>query len=489
MSPQQPTDLPDFESLALVGREPTPEPRQTPTAPPTAPAATRVAPASPTVPAERAPSTPSAPTDWAVVDQIRSEVANALAEETLPGADDADRRARAVALIGHYIDDEEGRRLDLGQVQWTGVERRAITQAVLESLFGFGRLQPLLDDPTIENIEIYGYDDVLVQRTGNAFEQAEPIAESDEDLLSTLSFYAAQQGKSFDPAHPRLHMSLGPTARLYVTGWVVPRPLATIRIHRLVDVGLDDLVDLDLMPRDLARFLRAAVRAKKSIMVAGAQGAGKTTLLRGLLNEIDPWEKLAILESTAELHLEQLGKERHRRLVPLEAVPGSDEKDMNGRPIGEITMDDWARDSFRMNLDRLIVGEILGPEVIAMFEAMQTGAGSLSTIHAKSSVAIPERVVTLARKDGRVTEDFARRQVAESIDLAVYVDVVKSRNPWTGESSLTRRITDVTSYQPGEGGRVAMTRLWGLHDGVLVEQIAPEWADDLRPHLDDERAA
>lgn len=142
-----------------------------------------------------------------------------------------------------------------------------------------------------------------------------------------------------------------------------------------------------------------------------------------------------------------------------------------------------------MNLDRLIVGEILGPEVIAMFEAMQTGAGSLSTIHAKSSGAVPERVVTLARKDGRVSEDFARRQVAESIDLAVYVDVVKTRNPWTGESSLTRRITDVTAYHPGEAGRVASTQLWGIQDGQLIQKMAPEWIEDIRPHLDDEQAA
>ncbi|GAA1490646.1 CpaF family protein [Brachybacterium sacelli] len=489
MTPQQPQaqDLPDFEGLALVDLD---DDLLAPA--PLAPSATKddtTVRRPATAPAASPAEADQGFRDWTVVDLIRGEVADALAEEDSPGTDDEDRRARAISLIGHYIDDEENRRLDQGLVQWSNAERRAITQAVLESLFGFGRLQPLLDDTSIENIEIYGYDDILVQHTDNAFSEAEPVAESDEDLLSTLSFYAAKIGRSFDPAHPRLHMSLGPTARLQATGWVIDRPVATIRIHRLVDISLNDLVDLGMMPTELARFLRAAVRARKSIMIGGAQGAGKTTLLRGLINEIDAWEKLATLESTYELHLDQLGKERHRRLIALEAVPGSDEKDANGRPIGEITMDDWARDTFRMNLDRLIVGEILGPEVIAMFEAMQTGAGSLSTIHAKSSAAIPERIVTLARKDGRVTEDFARRQVAENIDLAVYVDVVKTRNPWTGESSLTRRITDVTTYQPGEGGRVASTQLWSLEDDRLVPHLSPEWIEDLRPHLDDEEAA
>ena len=150
-------------------------------------------------------------------------------------------------------------------------------------------------------------------------------------------------------------------------------------------------------------------------------------------------------------------------------------------------MDDLARDTFRMNLDRLIIGEILGPEVIAMFEAMQTGSGSLSTIHSKSAKAIPERIVTLARKDGRVTEEFARRQVAENIDVAIYVDLVKGTNKWTGEPYLQRRITNVTSYEPGDEGSVASTVLWDLNEhGDITERTAAPWANDLRPYLNQE---
>src|SRR5699024_12443474 len=81
------------------------------------------------------------------------------------------------------------------------------------------------------------------------------------------------------------------SARRAPTGWVMPKPIATIRIHRLIDITLADLLDLDLMPPELASFLRAAVRAKKSIIVAGDRGAGKTTLLRALINEIERSEE------------------------------------------------------------------------------------------------------------------------------------------------------------------------------------------------------
>lgn len=424
-------------------------------------------------------------TDWKTVTRLRDDVSEHLSREDAFDLPLEDQKAQAISLITHLIDDQERLRINQGQARWSGEERRAISQAVLEAVFGFGRLQPLLGDDTIENIELYGHQKVIVQRTGHSFEYMDPIADSDEELLSMLAHFAHSAGRNFDPAHPNLELSLGDNARLEATGWVIAKPVATIRIHRLIDITLADLVDLELMPPELASFLRAAVRARKSIIVAGDRGAGKTTLLRALINEIEPAEKLGTIESVYELHLELLGDQRHPRLISWEAIPGSSEKDAAGRPIGEIPMDYWAQRSFRHNLDRLIVGELLGPEVIAMFEAMQTGAGSMSTIHAKSAAAVPERIVTLARKDGRVTEDFARRQVAENIDLAIYVGVIPlaKRDPWTDQAPRGRRITNVTTYSPGEDGRVASTQLWEYSDGQIHQRLAPPFNDELKPYL------
>lgn len=476
-----PAELPDFASLPLVGLNDESDSSLdiAPITPAPRPHLVREdEDASAPAPAQRF-------TDWKIVSRVRDDVSEQLSLENTFDLPLEDQRAQAVSLITHLIADQERLRVNQGQARWSGEERRALSQAVLEAVFGFGRLQPLLDDDTIENIELYGHEKVIVQRTGHSFEHVDPVADSDEELLSMLAHYAHSAGRNFDPAHPNLELNLGHNARLEATGWVVPSPIATIRIHRLIDITLADLVDLNLMPPELASFLRAAVRAKKSIIVAGDRGAGKTTLLRALINEIDPAEKLGTIESVYELHLELLGEDRHPRLIQWEAVPGSSEKDAAGRPIGEIPMDYWAQRSFRHNLDRLIVGELLGPEVIAMFEAMQTGAGSMSTIHAKSASAVPERVVTLARKDGRVTEDFARRQVAENIDLALYVGVVPlaERDPWTGQAPSGRRITDVTTYSPGEDGRVASTRLWEYSGGQIHERLAAPFSDDLVPYL------
>lgn len=482
-----PTELPDFTTLPLVGldddldAELTLAPAVPTVQPQTMPAPGAAAP----VPATSETPVSSRSADWKIVTALRNDVSEQLSREDAFELPLEDQKAKAIELITHLIDDQEKHRINTGQARWSNAERRALSQGVLEAVFGFGRLQPLLDDDTIENIELYGHEKVIVHRAGGTFEQVDPIAESDEELLSMLAHYAHKAGRNFDPAHPNLELSLGHNARLEATGWVIPKPVATIRIHRLIDITLADLVELELMPLELATYLSAAVRAKKSIMLAGDRGAGKTTLLRGLINEIPPHEKIGTIESVYELHLEMLGEDRHPRLIQWEAVPGSSERDASGRPIGEIPMDFWAQRSFRHNLDRLIVGELLGAEVIPMFESMQTGTGSMSTIHSKSAEAVPERIVTLARKDGRVTEDFARRQVAENIDLGIYVGQVPigPRNPYTGEVPRGRRITHVVTYSPGENGRVASTLLWKYTDGQVTEHLHAPFHDELEPYL------
>jgi pilus assembly protein CpaF len=192
-------------------------------------------------------------------------------------------------------------------------------------------------------------------------------------------------------------------------------------------------------------------------VLSGAQGVGKTTLLRALAAELDPWERIGTLETERELHLHATG--RHHRLVEFEARPGSGERTAHGAMAGEITLADLTYGSFRFNLERFFVGEVRGMEVLAMFRAMQSGAGSMSTTHATDARAAIERLVTCAMEAGaHVTADYAYRQVAAHIALIVQLGMSQ-----TGSATSPTRIrfvTEVIAVEPGEDQHPATTTVW-----------------------------
>jgi type IV secretory pathway ATPase VirB11/archaellum biosynthesis ATPase len=280
------------------------------------------------------------------------------------------------------------------------------------------------------------------------------VADSDEELLDFLAFIASRaegNARPFSPARPSLHMTLDGGARLAATAWITPRPVVVIRRHRLRRVSLADLTERTMLTPLTASFLAAAVRARRSIVVSGPQGAGKTTLVRALTEELPSWERIGTFETEYELFLHELPG-RFASVAAWEARPGSGERGPDGRQAGEITLDDCLYDSFRFNLDRQIVGEVRGREVLAMFKAMQSGAGSISTTHAASAVGAIRKLVTCALEAGpQVTVAYAERVVAEHIDLIVHLgmDVLPG-----GPNGPARRryVSEVIAVQPGEHG-------------------------------------
>ena len=353
----------------------------------------------------------------------------------------------------------------------------ALARAVFDSLFRLGRLQPLVDDDRVENIIITGYDNVLLELTDGSLVEGPPVAESDEELIDFLVFLASRSevnARGFSEAQPRLHLRLDGGSRLAAAAWVTPRPSVVIRRHRLMEVTLDDLVARQMLSPVAASFLRAAVRARKSIVVSGSQGAGKTTLVRALCAEIGTLEAIGTFETEYELHLHELG-DRHRIVHPWEARPGSGERGPDGRAAGEFTLDDALVDSFRFNLSRQIVGEVRGKEIWAMIKAMESGTGSISTTHASDAVAAIRKLVTCAMEAGpHVTHGLATSKLSSTIDIIVHIDLRTITEG--GHATRRRRVAEIIALDPGERETgYATTHVFAPDpDGTAVPAVLPD---------------
>lgn len=323
-----------------------------------------------------------------------------------------------------------------GNDLWSTAQEDEYVQAVENSIFGFGRLQPLLELPDVENIEINGWDNVSVQFGDGHRESRAPIADSDEELIEAIRFLGqnASPARPFDDIHPTMTLALGDRFRLHAIGFGLAfRPSVVVRQHTLTDISLSELVEGHLMPAEVAELLDAAVLARKSIVISGDQGAGKTTLLRALINAIPAGERFGTLETDYELmtHL-QTGRSN---MIALQARVGHGEA-VGGRQVGDFTISDLIPEALRQNLSRLVVGEVRGGEASAMFEAMQAGTGTLSTTHSHSAESTIDRLASRVAQGGAVDIDEAYRQIAHNISLLVYVRLIDES--WKG--GIRRRL-------------------------------------------------
>ena len=392
--------------------------------------------------------------DWTVVAALRSQASEQLSRAVAAQPTQLDRQAQEElgrSVILEQIEATMADAVKQGDPSWSYPKQRAMAQAVFDSLFRLGRLQPLVDEDRVENIIICGHDNITLDLIDGTQVPGRPVADSDQELIDFLVFLASRSevnARGFSEAQPRLHLRLDDGSRLAAAAWVTPRPSVVIRRHRLMEVTLDELVRRLMLTPVAASFLRAAVRARKSIVVSGAQGAGKTTLVRALCGEIDPAEAIGTFETEYELHLHLL-PDRHRVVHAWEARPGSGERGPDGRQAGEFTLDEALVDSFRFNLSRQIVGEVRGKEIWAMIKAMESGTGSISTTHASDAVAAIRKLVTCAMEAGaHVTHDLATSKLAATIDLIVQLDLESTSTD--GGSQRTRRVAEIIALTPGE---------------------------------------
>jgi pilus assembly protein CpaF len=289
--------------------------------------------------------------------------------------------------------------------------RAELVARVAERSFGLGPLEPLLSDPAVDEVMVNGPGAVWVERAGRV-ERTDVAFATDEDVRHAIERILAPLGRRVDEAEPLCDARLPDGSRVNV---VIPPlsldgPVLTIRRFRRHGFSDADLVELGTWTPPLRDFLAQTVRARLSILVSGGTGSGKTTTLNALSSFVPAGERIVTIEDTAELRLQQ------PHVVRLEARPPS----VEGR--GEVTIRRLVRNALRIRPDRIVVGEVRGPEALDMLSAMSTGHdGSLCTVHAGSPAEALRRLETLALMAGLGLPHAAiREQVADAVDLVVH---------------------------------------------------------------------
>jgi Flp pilus assembly CpaF family ATPase len=403
----------------------------------------------------------TAEVDHQLAREIREVVGERILSERgsgrLGSLSEEDLRQYALNLVDVEIEARSRARMATGQEAIGEDEWFELRAEIAARLFGAGRLQRLLDDTDIENIDINGCDTVFITYADGQRVAGEPVADSDTELVEEIQRLASYEGLSarpFDGANPELDLRLRDGTRLSAVMRVATRPIVSLRRHRLTKVFLADLVANGTLRPPLAAFLEAMVRSRTNIMVAGETDSGKTTLLRALINAIDPDERLATVENSRELGLSQL-PDLHPNVIELEYAPPNAE----GR--GEVTMAQLVRRTLRHNADRVIVGEVLGPEVVTMLNAMSQGqGGSLSTIHARTPEGVFHRVATYARQaEERLDVETTHMLIADALHFVVFVEKAKpmSRAAPAGARRYVSHVLEINGWDT----RVQASTIWG----------------------------
>ena len=290
-------------------------------------------------------------------------------------------------------------------------------EAVIDSLVGMGPIEQLLRDDQVSDVLVNGHDEIWVERNGR-LERTEVRFGSAGEVVAAVERVIAPLGLRLDLASPTVDARLADGSRLHATlpPIAVGGPIVAIRRFRHAVSGLDDLVESGSLRPEGASLLREAVRTRRSILVIGGTGAGKTTLLNILSREIPDHERVVTVEDAAELSLSG-------HVVRLESRPANAE----GR--GEVSLRHLIRVALRLRPDRIVVGEVRGPEALDLVGALNTGhRGSLATLHANSPEEALLRLETLALLGaGRMDPATIRAQLRSAIDLVVVVGREMSR--------------------------------------------------------------
>jgi pilus assembly protein CpaF len=329
--------------------------------------------------------------------------------------------------------------LMLDRTPLTREERRQIVTEISDDILGYGPLEPLLNDDSVTEIMVNGSGRIYVERSGK-LEKSVATFVDDAHLLRIIDKIVSQVGRRIDEASPMVDARLpdGSRVNAIIPPLALKGPTLTIRKFARDPYGMDDLINFGSISPKAAQFLAACVKGKLNILISGGTGTGKTTTLNAMSAFVPHDERIVTIEDAAELQLQQ------DHVITLESRPA------NIEGSGEIRIRELVRNALRMRPDRIIVGEVRGPETLDMLQAMNTGhEGSLTTIHANSPRDALSRLETLVLTAGvELPHRAIREQISSAFDLLVQIQrLVDGSRRITHITEVLRMESDVVTLQ------------------------------------------
>ncbi|HOQ36147.1 MAG TPA: CpaF family protein [Acetivibrio sp.] len=314
-------------------------------------------------------------------------------------------------------------------------EKKEIIDDVFNSMRRLDILQPIIDDKSVTEIMINGPDTIFIEKNGKTY-RLDVRFENRRKLEDVIQTMVSKVNRTVNESSPIVDARLEDGSRVNV---VLPPialngPIVTIRKFPEKPMTIDQLIEYGSITEEVADVLNRMVRAKYNIFISGGTGSGKTTFLNALSNFIPKDERIITIEDSAEL-----------QIIGLDNIVKMETRNANTEGKGEITIRDLIKTSLRMRPERIIVGEVRGPEALDMLQAMNTGHdGSLSTGHANSPKDMLSRLETMVLSGSSMPLEAIRQQIASAIDIIIHLARLRDK------TRRTMEITEIAGYENGE---------------------------------------
>ena len=346
--------------------------------------------------------------------------------------------------IGDVIDEvimEKSRNMYM-----SSVTKLTLRQELFNAIRRLDLLQELIDDKSVSEIMVNGADSIFYERNGKIYTWDRHF-ESREKLEDVIQQIVSRSNRQVNESVPIVDARLSDGSRVNVVldPVALNGPILTIRKFPEEAITMEKLIEWESLSQEAADYLKILVQAGYNIFISGATSTGKTTFLNVLADYIPKTERVITIEDSAELQLHDIAN-----LVRMEV------RQADAEGVSSVTLRDLIKASLRMRPDRIIVGEVRGPEALDMIQSMNTGHdGSLSTDHANSPEDMLSRIETMILMGSDMPLPAIRKQIASSIDIIIQLGRLRDRS---------RRVTEITEVLSCDQNGYVLNKLFQFNE-------------------------